>query len=323
MSGAARRVRLQGPRSLRPPAGTPSPSPSRRRAHSRPARCASALSGSRPAETSQLGDGVATAIRRYGPRWPWRSVAPVLRAADVAVVNLEMCVSRRGPACRARSSPSGASRAGSAPQRTIAGIDVGSLANNHSLDYGRAAFLDTLSNAHRFGIRTIGGGRDDPQGSTPRDSDAEAASASPSSASPTSVRSASTPGRPPGRNSRIRARRPRGRPRCATPGARRGRLLPLGHRAGPPTPTRQAKHLARVALRAGATVVLGAHPHVLQPVRRSGSRFVAWSLGNFVFPPGIPPARIARGSCASASGGAASSPRHSCGRASTGCSPDL
>jgi poly-gamma-glutamate capsule biosynthesis protein CapA/YwtB (metallophosphatase superfamily) len=43
------------------------------------------------------------------------------------------------------------------------------------------------------------------------------------------------------------------------------------------------KLLARVALRAGATVVLGAHPHVLQPRDRRGSRFVAWSLGNFVF----------------------------------------
>jgi Bacterial capsule synthesis protein PGA_cap len=43
-----------------------------------------------------LGDGVATAIRAHGKRWPWRSVAPVLRAADVAVVNLETCVSTRG-----------------------------------------------------------------------------------------------------------------------------------------------------------------------------------------------------------------------------------
>ena len=29
--------------------------------------------------------------------------------------------------------------------------------------------------------------------------------------------------------------------------------------------------------------VLGAHPHVLQPLQRAGRRVVAWSLGNFVF----------------------------------------
>jgi poly-gamma-glutamate capsule biosynthesis protein CapA/YwtB (metallophosphatase superfamily) len=40
---------------------------------------------------------------------------------------------------------------------------------------------------------------------------------------------------------------------------------------------------AAAALRAGATAVIGAHPHVLQPIRRSGRRLVAYSLGNFVF----------------------------------------
>ena len=40
---------------------------------------------------------------------------------------------------------------------------------------------------------------------------------------------------------------------------------------------------AATALKAGADAVIGAHPHVLQPIRRSGSRVVAYSLGNFVF----------------------------------------
>ena len=49
------------------------------------------------------------------------------------------------------------------------------------------------------------------------------------------------------------------------------------------TPDSRQRSLADVALRAGATVVLGAHPHVLQPVQRGGRKLVAWSLGNFVF----------------------------------------
>jgi poly-gamma-glutamate capsule biosynthesis protein CapA/YwtB (metallophosphatase superfamily) len=40
---------------------------------------------------------------------------------------------------------------------------------------------------------------------------------------------------------------------------------------------------ASAALGAGATAVIGAHPHVLQPIRRIGHRIVAYSLGNFVF----------------------------------------
>ncbi len=48
-------------------------------------------------------------------------------------------------------------------------------------------------------------------------------------------------------------------------------------------PSARQKLLAKVALDAGAAVVLGAHPHVLQPRERRADRFVAWSLGNFVF----------------------------------------
>jgi poly-gamma-glutamate synthesis protein (capsule biosynthesis protein) len=48
-------------------------------------------------------------------------------------------------------------------------------------------------------------------------------------------------------------------------------------------PDSRQKRLADLAFRAGATIVLGAHPHVLQPIQRGGSKLVAWSLGNFVF----------------------------------------
>jgi len=44
---------------------------------------------------------------------------------------------------------------------------------------------------------------------------------------------------------------------------------------------------ARAALAAGATAVIGAHPHVLQPIRRPGGRrLIAYSLGNFVWAAG-------------------------------------
>jgi poly-gamma-glutamate capsule biosynthesis protein CapA/YwtB (metallophosphatase superfamily) len=33
----------------------------------------------------------------------------------------------------------------------------------------------------------------------------------------------------------------------------------------------------------GAQIVIGAHPHTLQPVRRQGPALIAFSLGNFVF----------------------------------------
>ena len=46
------------------------------------------------------------------------------------------------------------------PAVAQAGIDVLSLANNHSLDFGREALLDTVRHVRRSGIATVGGGRD-------------------------------------------------------------------------------------------------------------------------------------------------------------------
>ncbi len=83
-------------------------------------------------------------MRQHGPRYPWLDVAPVLRRADVTVANLETAVSNRGHAWPGKEytfrGPPKALRA----TARFAGVDVVSLANNHSLDYGRVAFADTL-----------------------------------------------------------------------------------------------------------------------------------------------------------------------------------
>jgi poly-gamma-glutamate synthesis protein (capsule biosynthesis protein) len=55
------------------------------------------------------------------------------------------------------------------------------------------------------------------------------------------------------------------------------------------TPTARQDELASSCLNAGARIVLGAHPHVLQPIVRPARRsLVAFSLGNFVFPAASP-----------------------------------
>jgi poly-gamma-glutamate synthesis protein (capsule biosynthesis protein) len=43
---------------------------------------------------------------------------------------------------------------------------------------------------------------------------------------------------------------------------------------------------ARRALEAGVDLVIGHHPHVIQPIERFGSKTVAYSLGNFYMPEG-------------------------------------
>lgn len=50
-----------------------------------------------------------------------------------------------------------------------------------------------------------------------------------------------------------------------------------------PAPDATQRAAAEAAARAGADLVIGHHPHVLQPIDRIGTTTVAWSLGNFVF----------------------------------------
>jgi len=58
-------------------------------------------------------------------------------------------------------------------------------------------------------------------------------------------------------------------------------------------PNASQKHFAKQMLNAGATVILGTHPHVLQPMKmfmtKDGRKtFIAYSLGNFVSNQGTP-----------------------------------
>src|SRR5690606_31233943 len=50
-----------------------------------------------------------------------------------------------------------------------------------------------------------------------------------------------------------------------------------------PTPTDRQLSLGRAAVDAGATLVVGNHPHVVQGTEAVGGNFIAYALGNFVF----------------------------------------
>jgi poly-gamma-glutamate capsule biosynthesis protein CapA/YwtB (metallophosphatase superfamily) len=229
-----------------------------------------------------FGDGVRTAIQAYGARYPWRSVARVLRSADVAVANLEGAVSNRGAPWPGkqytfRGPPSALRAAGS-----YAGLDAVSVANNHSLDFGRVAFLDTLRHARRSGIVPFGGGADPTAARRPAILTAgnlRVAFAGFSDVRPlgwdAGVR---TPGTAPAFSDVITA--------VVRAAGRRADVVVAYFHWGverSAAPNARQRDLARTAFAAGAEVVLGAHPHVLQPIERDGPRLVAWSLGNFVF----------------------------------------
>jgi poly-gamma-glutamate synthesis protein (capsule biosynthesis protein) len=88
-------------------------------------------------------------------------VVAAVREADLVVLNLECCISTRG----ARWPDPGKPFFFRAPPAAVdvlsgLGVDCVTLANNHALDYGTVALVDTLDALHAAGIETVGAGRD-------------------------------------------------------------------------------------------------------------------------------------------------------------------
>ena len=223
-------------------------------------------------------------MRLHGFRYPWTSVAPVLRRADVASGNLECGVSRRGDAVPKEFNfrgPPGALR----PVARYAGFDVLNLANNHVGDYGRTALLDTVRNVRRHGMRAVGAGGSLASASAPRIvrrlglriAFVGFSNILPASFFAGPARAGTQPASLPAIGRGVRRARRRADVVIAT--------FHWGvERAGRENGRQRA--FAAAALRAGASAVIGAHPHVLQPIRRRGRRLTAYSLGNFVFSSG-------------------------------------
>lgn len=229
-----------------------------------------------------LGDLPGAQISRFGPAWPWASVGPVLRRADIAFANLECAISLRGrPWAKTytfRGLPSSMKAA-----HEVGGLDVVNLANNHAVDFGRDALLDGLRTARSIGLDTVGAGANTAQAYRPLIIERlglRVAFVGFSQILPFEFRAQPrTPGTAWAFPERVRA------------GVRAARkhadiVIATFHwgveRAT--TENAQQRALAHIALDNGATAVIGAHPHVQQPIRRVGKRrLVAYSLGNFVF----------------------------------------
>ena len=157
--------------------------------------------------------------------------------------------------------------------RRRAGIDVVSLANNHAGDYGDRALLDTLRHVRDNGIVPVGAG--------PRDASAPP----PAGGTRMGLRIAFV-----GFSQILPYELPRRRdqlpgtawatPRIGDVVVRRAArsadvVVATFHWGTEPGALREhagQRLLARIALAAGATAVIGAHPHVLQPIRRPPRR---------------------------------------------------
>ena len=230
-----------------------------------------------------FGEQVGPTIGTYGAAYPWRYVAGTLRRADITVGNLETAVSERGSAAVKQYTFRG-TPAALKPLHTLAGFDVLTLANNHTVDYGKDALLDTVNAVHAAGMMSIGAGATSVLARRPAILDEgglRVALLGYSDVNPLGFSAtASSPGTAKADvdaiDADVRAAR------------RRSDVVVCFFHWGTelvPRPDARQGLLADACVRSGASVVLGAHPHVFGPITRPTPRtLIAWTLGNFVFP---------------------------------------
>ncbi|MEW6583859.1 MAG: CapA family protein, partial [Actinomycetota bacterium] len=243
----------------------------------------------RPVSLVAVGDvspgSAIDAVRRHGPSWHWQAVGGWLRKQDIVVANLETAIGGAGAPWPGKGfnflAPPSTVRAAA----RVGGVDVVSVANNHALDFGRETFLAGLRAARKAGITPFGGGARLDRALQPavvergglRIAFVGFNAVTPYGFWATPGAAGNAPATPQAVTGSVR-------------GARRGADLVVAyfHWGIELTrrPVAEQTVLARTAFAAGADVVLGAHPHVVQPVERRGAGLVAWSLGNFLFAPG-------------------------------------
>lgn len=215
---------------------------------------------------------------------PFEFIRPPLASADLAIVNAEMAISDRG-------SPSDKQYVFRAPPSVAAtmaaaGVTVASLANNHASDYGSTALVDSIESLKAAGVVPIGAGIDADAAYRHRlveVSDAvSVALVGASMIVPWGFEA--TAGRP-GIASTWNTARVLDSVRAAAGEA--DVVVAVIHWGieRDPCPSADQRSLARALIGAGADIVIGHHPHVLQPVELTAGALVAYSLGNFVWHP--------------------------------------
>lgn len=94
-----------------------------------------------------------------GAEYPFAEVGVLLDQGDIVFGNLEVCLSHQGIPAQKRvllkSDPSDVN------YLVKAGFDIVNLANNHVLDFGKKGLLDTLNVLETNNIQVIGAGRDE------------------------------------------------------------------------------------------------------------------------------------------------------------------
>ncbi|MGE0227005.1 MAG: CapA family protein [Dehalococcoidia bacterium] len=225
-----------------------------------------------------LARDITALMQQHGPAYPFERVSPLLEGLDYLIGNMEGTFTTRG-------SPLPKTYTFRTPPELAAGLatagfDLVTLGNNHAADFGAVSLEDTLSVLGRAGIASVGAGTSEEAARAPYmvamggqrlgvlsycgvgESAFAGAGPGVALADPEIVHADASHVAPEVDHLLV----------CMHAGVEYVR-----------EPTALQRDVAHAAIEAGATAVIGSHPHVLQGVEWYRERPILYSLGNFVF----------------------------------------
>ncbi|WP_223069894.1 CapA family protein [Paenibacillus caui] len=226
---------------------------------------------------------VADKLAKEGFDYPFQFVSGLFQEDDLTVLNLETPVTERGVGAENKqyvfkSSP----RALDAMSR--AGVDAVNLANNHTLDQGEEGLLDTMDHLKNAGIPYVGAGANADEAYAPCYVDRKGIKIALfgfSRVLPKADWNAgkNTPG--------VAGVYDPGRAYEAIGEAKKKAdlVIVVAHWGKERVQQQDSKQttLAHGFIDAGADLVIGGHPHVLQGLEQYKGKWIAYSTGNFIF----------------------------------------
>lgn len=221
-------------------------------------------------------------IHEHGIEYPFAGVEQELSAHDIAFANLEAPISARGAEQKKWKKFHFRVHPDHARALTLSGIDVVSLANNHMMDFGEEALLDTVRALDGWGIRHAGAGGNVEAARAPVRMDVKGTEViflSYCAFQPSFMHALDErPGVAPADEEAIIED-------VKTFKTPENVVLVSLHWGVQHTDRATAgqRALARRILDAGADSILGHHPHRPQDVEVYHGKIIAYSLGNFLF----------------------------------------
>ena len=212
--------------------------------------------------------------------FPYEKIQPFLNEADSVFANLESPISDSGKLAgnlySFRADPQAVSGLKNA------GFKILSVANNHVFDYGQAAFFDTLNNLKTAGLEYTGGGLDFNEahnGAYQEINGTKITYLAYTDLLPKSLAASGTQGGFAYLDLKqmikdIQAAKDK------------SDLVIVSFHWGREYETKHNAHqeeIAKAAIEAGASLIIGHHPHVVQDIAEYKGVTIAYSLGNFIF----------------------------------------